>query len=170
MGSSLSKPLLRFDSLLLPSIEQWLELFNDKRVQKHMPLASDSVDAIWVENWVRHKFDDSQNSPFKVYSVWLDENFAGWAAIQKDEEDYELAIVLNPTYWGAGLNVFQKLVKDFVDSKINQSLYVYLPPTRNTKNITKKFKLKEIGFIEIHKVQFTKLLVNVGGEGFVIPF
>ena len=155
-----------FKDLFSPSTNQWLDLFNDKRVRKHMPLASEFVDTEWVENWIRHKIESSENSPFKVQSVWINENFAGWAAIQKDEVEYEMAIVLNPTYWGVGIKVFEKLIKDFQESKIKGNLYVYLPTSRNIKNIAKKFKVKDEGIIEIDGIQFTKLRLNVGGEGF----
>ena len=158
-----------FKDLFSPSTNQWLDLFNDKRVRKHMPLASEFVDTEWVENWIRHKIESSENSPFKVQSVWINENFAGWAAIQKDEVEYEMAIVLNPTYWGVGIKVFEKLIKGFQESKIKENLYVYLPTSRNIKNIAKKFKVFDEGIIEIDGIQFTKLRLNVGGEGFELP-
>ena len=110
-----------FKDLFSPSTNQWLDLFNDKRVRKHMPLASEFVDTEWVENWIRHKIESSENSPFNVQSVWINENFAGWAAIQKDEVEYEMAIVLNPTYWGVGIKVFEKLIEDFQESKIKEN-------------------------------------------------
>ena len=155
-----------FKDLFSPSTNQWLDLFNNKKVRRHMPLASDFVDTEWVENWIRLKIESSENCPFKVQSVWINENFAGWAAIQKDDIDYEMAIVLNPTYWGVGINVFQRLIKDFQESKIKENLYVYLPISRNIKNIAKKFKVIDEGIIEIDGIQFTKLRLNVGGEGF----
>lgn len=164
-----NKSSIRLESLLSPTMEQWLGLFNDKRVRKHMPLASESVDANWVEKWIKHKLEESENSPFKVKSIWVNENFAGWAAIQKDGTDYELAIVMNPSHWGAGIYVFQRLIQEFHDSKILGNLFVYLPFSRNSKNIGKKFPVREAGSIEINGIEFSKLQIDVGGEGFEPP-
>ena len=134
-----------------------------------MPLASEFVDTEWVENWIRHKIESSENSPFKVQSVWINENFAGWAGIQVDNEDYELAIVLSPNNWGAGKILFQKLINEFEDSEVDKNLYIYLPLTRNTRQIAERFNLEEIGYFELNNISFTKLKINVGGEGFEPP-
>ncbi|MFM7860835.1 MAG: hypothetical protein ACKO8C_05455 [Candidatus Nanopelagicaceae bacterium] len=166
MNATLRNTLIRFENLLLPSISQWLDLLNDSKVHKHMPLQADSVNAEWVKNWINHKMATSENSPFKIHSIWINDNFAGWAGIQVDVKDYELAIVLSPDYWGAGVKIFQKLVKDFKDSRIPNSLYIYLPPSRNTKKIAERFKLAKIGDFSISSIKFTKLKINVGGEGF----
>ena len=55
------------------------------------------------------------------------------------------------------------------DQEIKENLYVYLPNSRNIKNIAKKFKVMDEGIIEIDGIQFTKLRLNVGGEGFEPP-
>ena len=158
---------IRFKDLFSPSTNHWLDLFNNKKVRRHMPLAEVSVDADWINNWINHKVAASENSPFKIHSIWINGNFAGWAGIQVDNEDYELAIVLSPNYWGAGKILFQKLINEFEDSEVDKNLYIYLPLTRNTRQIAERFNLEEIGYFEPNNIGFTKLKINVGGEGFV---
>lgn len=97
----------------MPSLNAWLDLFQDARVKKHMPLPESTVDENWIQNWIAGKEKSSKQIPFEIYSIWDDGNFAGWGGIQADGDNFEIAIVLKPEYWGYGQEIYGKFINDF---------------------------------------------------------
>ncbi len=153
--------MIDFHDLGEPSISEWFSLFNDPKSRKYMPLAEEKVNEDWIRNWLNSKINSSENSPFKLHSIWLGAEFVGWAGIQQDGSDYEIAVVLKPSAWGYGREVADKLIYDFKEAKLDASLFIYLPPTRNTSVIARKLNLVDSGQVNIANKVFQKLLVKI---------
>lgn len=149
-----------------PTIAQWAELFKNEKIRRHMPLASDSVDDLWIETWINSKKSISRITPFEIYSIWRNDEFCGWAGIQPDEACFEIAIVLKPEFWGLGKVLASDLIQKFKDSNICKPLFMYLPFSRNVEIVAKRFKFFLSGEVEIDGVHFAKLLINVDSEGY----
>ena len=153
---------IKYKELSIPSLQEWLELLEDPSIQKHMPLSVPNIDLDWVKNWLESKNLESKKSIFNLYSVWNYSKFSGWAGIQRDKEDYELSIVLKKEFWGLGKEIFNKLINDFSGSKIENSLFMYLPKTRNIQLIANRFGFKIIDEIEISGTKFSRLKIEYG--------
>lgn len=153
---------IEFLDLDKPSHEQWLELLNNKRIKKHMPLAENTVDLNWVLGWLRHKKELSAKSLFPIYSIWINSGFAGWAGIQPDDDDFELSIVLKPEYWGYGRNITKRLVDEFLSKETKRDLLVYLPISRGVEKIAAKLQLEKLEKFELLGKEFMKFRANKG--------
>jgi hypothetical protein len=68
---------------------------------------------------------------------------------------------LKPSAWGYGREVADKLIYDFKEAKLDASLFIYLPPTRNTSVIARKLNLVDSGQVNIANKVFQKLLVKI---------
>ncbi|MFM7140070.1 MAG: hypothetical protein ACKOXS_07240 [Actinomycetes bacterium] len=151
--------MLHFKSLNEPSISEWLELFNDQKVKKHMPLADFSVDEDWIQSWIAKKLDSSKETPFEISSIWVEDKFAGWGGIQADGENFEVAIVLRPQYWGFGLEIYCNYINEYKNSGLANPLLVYLPLTRKIDGIKKRLNFIELPNIQISGIEFQVLKV-----------
>ena len=152
-----------------PSVAQWAEFFKNDKIRRHMPLAPNSVDDVWIEAWINSKKSISKSTPFDIYSIWIKSGFCGWAGIQPDEDFFEMAIVLKPDFWGLGKVLANDLMQKYRDSMIDKPLFIYLPLSRNIDVLAERLKLALHGEIKIGGIHFAKLLINVGGEGFEPP-
>ena len=81
--------------------------------------------------------------------------FAGWGGIQPDEKDFELALVLDPAYWGYGRQLYHDLIQEaFVDLNLN-SVTILFPPSR-----TRIKWILKAGFVEEDRI-------TIEGECFI---
>ncbi|MEY2851277.1 MAG: hypothetical protein RJA96_1148 [Actinomycetota bacterium] len=80
-----------------------------------------------------------------------------------------IMIVLKPDFWGLGKILANDLIQKYRDTNLDKQLFIYLPLSRNVEIVADRFKFTLFGEIEIDGVNFAKLLINVGGEGFEPP-
>ena len=65
-------------------------------VLQHRPRADGAADAAadgrdeWINDWIDSKKSLSTNTPFDIYSIWINDEFCGWAGIQPDEDCFEI--------------------------------------------------------------------------------
>jgi RimJ/RimL family protein N-acetyltransferase len=133
---------LEFVALRDVDVADLLNLMNDPRVRRHMPLASGTLDADDVRTWIASKealWDRPDRGP---WGVLLGGRFAGWAGVQPHREQAELAVVLRPDAWGAGPRVASRLLDIAFGSFGLSRVYVLLPPSR-----TRVAGLPRLGFV-----------------------
>lgn len=106
-----------------------LELMNDTRVRKHMPLLKkpcfdeeDCDELIATKLWKKEK-----HGPWALVS---EEKFMGWAGIQHEEEGGSITFVLHPHYWGKGVVIFKQILRHAFEELKFKSVTVLLPPSR----------------------------------------
>lgn len=107
-----------------------IELLNHPMIKIHMPLSAENVgDKEYVEFiaakesiWLKHHFGP--------LAYLIEDRFIGWAGIQPDGVDFELALVLHPKYWGYGKKIYKELLSYAFDELKLQSLVIYFPPSR----------------------------------------
>ena len=152
--------LISYLELETPSDNDWIELFSDQKVRRHMPLSNNEIDSNWIRKWLESKKKLSRMSIFEINSVWVAGRFAGWAGIQPDGKDFELAIVLKSEFWGHGKEILLKFLRDFHLKKPDSYLLIYLPKSRNSKSIINRFNLNLIGTILIEDYEFDVIALN----------
>lgn len=87
-----------------------LNILNRKKVRDHL-VAHEEFDGTLLDEWIKGKVEVNQTYGCKVKGIKVDGATAGWCGIQFENGSYELAIVLDPKYWGVGSGVFQDLLR-----------------------------------------------------------
>lgn len=119
-----------------------LELFNDERVIKYMPLAEHPVTLDWVSDWKKAKSGLWESQEMGPWGVYLDGRFAGWSGLQPDGDACELAVVLSPWAWGSGMGIAKATLAKWDELGHNLPIYVYLPLTRRPDRIAAKLRMR----------------------------
>jgi len=120
-----------------------IELFNNPLVKRHMPLSADLFDDNHYQAFIAAKEALWETCGFGPYAYFIKDTFIGWGGIQPEAENFELALVLAPAYWGYGKQIYRDLIHQaFIELKLG-SVTILFPPSR--KKIKGIFK---VGFVE----------------------
>lgn len=87
-----------------------LNILNKQKVRDHL-VTHDEFDGTLLDEWIKGKVKVNQTYGCKVKGIKVDGAAAGWCGIQFENGSYELAIVLDPKYWGVGLGVFKEMMR-----------------------------------------------------------
>lgn len=136
---------MHFSKKRLNEIDKSLivDLLSHPSVKQHMPLSSERFEKKEYDDFIASKEKIWETHGFGPSGYFVNDTFIGWAGIQPDEgNDFEIAIVLHPKYWGYGIQIFKELIQ-FVFAELNlSSIIIYFPSSR-----TKIKKLLKTGFI-----------------------
>lgn len=127
--------------------EFFIQLFNNPLIKRHMPLLTENFDDKQYNAFIASKDAIWEKFGFGPLAYYINNDFAGWGGLQPDEDDFELALVLSPKYWGYGRYLYHDLIKEAFD-KLNLASVTILFPLSRTR-IKWIFK---IGFVEETKV------------------
>ena len=132
------------------------ELLNNPLVKRHMPLSSHHVGDKEYNEFIRAKEAIWSTHHFGPWAYLINGTFIGWAGIQPDDADFELALVLHPDYWGYGRQIYNELIK-FAFEELNlPSLVVYFPPTRTRIKALIRAGFKKDGETEFSGCRFIR--------------
>lgn len=108
-----------------------IRLLSHPSIQRHMPLSSSSFGEKEYNAFIAAKEKIWKEHGFGPSAYFVDDQFIGWAGIQPDDgDDFEIAIVLDPQYWGYGKQIFKELIQyAFSELKLH-SVMILFPPTR----------------------------------------
>ena len=98
---------LRFDDIepcdLLP-------LLNSQRIRKHL-IEHEMFTLDTLTMWMNSK-EAVNNSPgCRVRGIIFNGELAGWCAIQFENNQYEIAIIIDDKFWGLGKRVFRDMMR-----------------------------------------------------------
>ena len=121
-----------------------IQLLTHPLVQRHMPLSSSSFGEKEYNAFIIAKEKIWEAHGFGPSAYFVDNQFIGWAGIQPDEgDDFEIAIVIHPQYWGYGRQIYKELIQyAFSELKLH-SVTVLFPPSR-----TRIRGILKAGFVE----------------------
>lgn len=145
---------IAFVSLFEIEEEQIIALMNNKSVGKHLPLLNGQFSQGDCRSFLKAKQYLWDEYGYGPWAFLIKGEFAGWGGLQREQGDADFALVLDPSFWGWGRKIFNK-VKDQAFGEMNlSSITALLPPNRpNAKAILR------LGFIEEGQM-------NVGDELF----
>jgi len=132
-----------------------IQLLNDPQVKRHMPLSAESFDEKHYANFIAAKEAIWEKFGFGPNAYFVNNEFIGWGGIQPDEEDFELALVLAPAYWGYGRQLYSDLIKQAFGELNLDSVTILFPPSR-----TRIKGILKAGFVEEGRI-------NIDGECFI---
>lgn len=101
---------IQFKPLCDVDLNELSNILNKQKIRIHL-MEHDQFDTESITAWVTEKKRIDQQPGCRVRAVFIDEKLAGWCGIQPDEDGYELAIVIDDQYWGAGLLVFKHVMQ-----------------------------------------------------------
>lgn len=85
------------------------DILNEERVRKHL-VKHELFNAISIKEWIQNKIDIDNVKGCRVRAVLYRSRLAGWCGIQKENNEYEIAIVLGKSYWGIGKQIFRDVL------------------------------------------------------------
>lgn len=108
--------------------ESFLPLLNKQTTREHL-IKHQQFDVKAVTEWMQDKVEVDSTPGCRVRAIQVEGQLAGWCAIQADDGNYEIAVVLDDQYWGVGRSVFRELMawaKEFGHSTV----YIHFLHTR----------------------------------------
>lgn len=125
-----------------------LELLNEPRNTRHMPLAG-TFDQASAAQWVAAKDGQWESNGYGPWAVLIDGEFAGWAGFQREDNGADFALVLSPRYWGLGAAITTAaLDRGFAELGLHEVI-IALPFTRRPDRVVARF-----GFVPDGEVSY----------------
>ena len=147
--------MLRLAPLDAAPIDFLLDLFNDARVRKHMPLAGGLVDVEWVHAWIAGKQRQWPDATRGPWSVWHGDFCIGWAGVQpNDATTNELAIVLAPAFWGHGTDVARIVMERWNELGDPRPVLIFLPLSRGVDALARRYNWQRLPDTVVDDVTF----------------
>lgn len=128
--------LIRYINLDEVPLEEWVSLMNEPKVREHLisfPLFTREV----AQNWVKEKLIENEKSGCRIQAVVCNDVLAGWCAVQEQDGQYELAIVINDQFWGIGKQIFKDMLA-WAKELGHECVYLHLLETRREYRFLKK--------------------------------
>ncbi len=102
----MSKP--KYEKMNDVNPDDFISVLNDEKIRSHL-VAHDFFDSVTIREWVKEKTKYDDMPGCRLRAIIVDNKLAGWCGIQKDNENYEIAMVISKSYWGLGTLVFRDL-------------------------------------------------------------
>ena len=90
--------------------ERFLPVLNDETIRGHL-IKHAAFDSKTIQDWMNGKIKADKNDGCYIRAVQLDGKLSGWCGIDKDEKDFEIAIVISKNTWGVGISIYKHLIK-----------------------------------------------------------
>lgn len=88
---------------------EFVFLLNKEKLRKHL-VDHELFDVELAKSWMAGKMEVDASSGCKVRAVLVNSDLAGWCGIQLEDGKYEIAIVIDESYWGIGVKIFQDIM------------------------------------------------------------
>ncbi len=138
--------------------KELLAILNQEKVREHL-VSHDKFNEVTLEEWVGAKVSVNLTAGCKVRGIKVDGEIAGWCGIQFENSAFELAIVLDPLFWGIGVGVFKDLMK-WAAELGHSEVVLHLFNTRPEYRFLKKMALR-VYESTIFGQKYTSYLLNV---------
>lgn len=113
-----------------------LSVLNQENVREHL-VPHRLFDSYSIREWIKGKIAHDSMPGCCIRAVSVNNAIAGWCGIQKDNENFELAIVISKSYWGTGPLIFKDLIfwaKEFG----HEEVLIHLLETRREYRFLKR--------------------------------
>jgi RimJ/RimL family protein N-acetyltransferase len=116
-----------------------VELLNEPRNRRHMPLSSSIFSLEEAVAWVEAKDAQWAVHGYGPWAVLVDGSFAGWGGFQREENGVEFALVLTPEHWGHGREITRAALDRGFDELGLESVLIALPFSRSSDRAVGRF-------------------------------
>ena len=134
---------IAFRRLTEVSPEAIIELMNDPDVRRHLPLAQGYFGMPEYERFVAAKEQMWKEHGYGPWAFQLGDEFVGWGGLQPEGDDVDVGLILRRAYWGAGKELYKRIVDHAFRELGVDSVIALLPPSR-----TRIAGMQCLGFID----------------------
>lgn len=107
---------------------EFIPLLNKEKLREHF-VAHALFDVTLVKAWMAGKIEVDASRGCKVRAVLVNANLAGWCGIQREDGKYEIAIVIDESYWGIGVKIFHEVMA-WASYFNHQTVFIHFLNTR----------------------------------------
>lgn len=142
----------------LPSIEpsQIIAHMSDPRVAVHMPLLTFEWDETAVTKFVAAKEECWRRDGLGHWANLSSGEYIGWGGFQKEGDEWDYGLVLNPSAFGLGARITQKAIAFAVADERIPFVTFLLPPSRKNLGALARLGAKPVGETDADGVVFLK--------------
>jgi len=133
-----SEVRIEFVRLTEVPVELVVDLLNEPRNARHMPLSS-NVTAESAAEWVQAKDEQWSINGYGPWAVLVNGGFAGWGGFQQEENGADFALVLAPEHWGLGADITHAALDRGFSELGLDSILIALPYTRSPERAVRRF-------------------------------
>ncbi len=137
-----------------------IQLLGDPLIKKYMPLSAEVVGESQYTDFIAAKEAIWEKYGFGPWAYLMNNQFIGWAGIQPDGTDFELALVLSSKYWGYGKQIYQDLIQEAFEKLNLDSVTILFPPSRTRIRGVFKAGFLEEGPVMIDGECFVRFRLN----------
>jgi len=87
----------------------FVTLQNKQKIREHL-IQHEVFDIISINNWLKSKIEVDSTPGCRVRAIILDNQLVGWCGIQLEHGKYEVAIVIDNSFWGIGKKIFSEVM------------------------------------------------------------
>lgn len=137
------------------------EALKDPKVVRHM--VSDGISKSDCDQIVSESLSHWEKYKVGSWAVEKDGVIAGWAGFKIwQEDDFELLIVLGPSYWGLGKTIYSSLIQLAKEQFHLKKITIVLPDTRSSyEYVVKKAGFESQGSVVFSDKPFQKFTLTL---------
>ncbi|WP_049804569.1 GNAT family N-acetyltransferase [Microlunatus phosphovorus] len=150
----MTEPGITFVRLPEVSTDAVVELLNEPRNARHMPLTGEPFTTKSAAAWVAAKDAQWDSHGYGPWAILIDGSFAGWGGFQAEENGADFALVLAPEFWGYGETVARRALAVGFDELGLTDVLIALPYSRNPAQVVARFGFEPDGDVVYGEVHF----------------
>lgn len=116
-----------------------IPLLNNHKIREHL-IEHELFDESSAKDWIKSKIKVNSSQGCKVRAILIDKQLAGWCGIQLEDKKYEIAIVIDETYWGLGRTIFMDIMS-WAKQLGHRTIYIHLLHTRPEYKFLRKISI-----------------------------
>lgn len=87
----------------------FISILNKLKIREHL-IDHNLFDNNSIKNWIESKLETDSTQGCRVRAIYINHQLAGWCGIQFEDDEYEIAIVIDEEFWGSGKTVFKDIM------------------------------------------------------------
>jgi len=136
----------------------FLSLLNSEKIRKHL-IKHELFTIETLTVWMDSKTDVDAKHGCRVRGIIYEGELIGWCGIQLENEQYEMAMIIDERHWGLGKKVFQDMMC-WAKELGHHEVYIHFLHTRPNYKFLKKLA-KNVYESELLGSKFTTYQLTV---------
>ena len=141
-----------------------IDLMNDPRVRRQMPLTTDNFSDVDCDGFVAAKEQLWVEHGYGPWAFVVDGRFAGWGGLQPEHDDVDLALVLHPHAWGLGKHIYDEIIRRAFGEMGFESVTILFPPSRTRIKGILRLGFQPDGDVEIGGERFIRYRLHKSAQ------
>jgi len=136
----------------------FISLLNKQKIREHL-IEHELFSEDTVQSWIKDKIKVDSIHGCRVRAIISNNHLAGWCGIQLENDQYEVAIVIDDKLWGIGRAVFQE-VMNWAKKFDHDELFIHFHHTRPEYKFLRRIS-KNVYQSELRGSKFTTYQLDV---------